>query len=180
MAITKENLYQIKDKITIALVRQALDERKTVWFAMQGSSMRPILKDGDFLEIRKLRQEDFRRGDIVAFQKDDSSICIIIHRLVKKENNFFLTKGDAVIGMDCPIDFNKILGKVINIKRNGKIVCLNNSYRIYGFITSYLRLPWFYFTFKKNIRTPQLIPLKIFRILIFLTKRQSKLNAKFI
>ena len=54
-------------------------------------------------------------NDIISYEEDGN---IITHRLIKKEEDTFITKGDFNNYQDKPIKKEQIIGKVISIKRN--------------------------------------------------------------
>jgi len=50
--------------------------------------------------------------EIIVFLEDKS---IITHRLIKEENNEYITKGDANTSEDNPIQKSQVIGKVVKI-----------------------------------------------------------------
>jgi len=85
----------------------------TQWIPFHGTSMYPILREGDRLEV-DMSVVDFNSGDIVLY-KDSENGELVVHRVVNKR---LQTKGDFAIVMDhnTPRDF---LGKIVSIDRNG-------------------------------------------------------------
>ncbi len=80
------------------------------------SSMKPQISKGDAVIIQKItKDEEIKKGDIIAYKRDNE---IIIHRLVKikTKNNekIYITKGDANNSEDnVEIKIKNIKGKVI-------------------------------------------------------------------
>lgn len=71
-------------------------------------SMEPEFSPGDVLLIK--RQTDYRIGEIVTYQEQNSYIT---HRIVEQDGNRFLTKGDANNAPDQrPVDRDGIYGAV--------------------------------------------------------------------
>jgi signal peptidase I len=85
-----------------------------------GKSMKPFLKDGDILYIRKVIPSSLNVGDIILFK--DAFGQPIAHRIVKKIRDIsgrfrFQTKGDALNSFDDFISEDVIRGKVYMIER---------------------------------------------------------------
>ena len=71
-------------------------------------SMQPAVDVGDLLVIHK--EEGYRPGDIVTFE-DGSSL--VTHRLLRLEDGFAITKGDANNTEDKPLALSGLLGKTV-------------------------------------------------------------------
>mgnify|MGYP000503204735 FL=1 len=80
---------------------------------VSSNSMVPKFKKGDFIVIRK--QEKYNVGDIITFEViEENSKYYITHRIVEKNENEFITKGDANNKNDnYKVYENAIKGKVI-------------------------------------------------------------------
>ena len=58
-------------------------------------------------------------GDIITFHNEDT---VVTHRVVKKEEGTFITKGDANSSEDAPVLWDNVVGKVfVGIPRVGKV-----------------------------------------------------------
>jgi signal peptidase I len=87
-------------------------------FRARGTSMRPVIDDGDLVELRKATTDHARPGDIVVFFQSPQVLC---HRLVRKRRFrhswFFQTQGDTLWEKDhrfAPRDF---LGIITHVKK---------------------------------------------------------------
>lgn len=80
---------------------------------VSSNSMVPKFKKGDFIVIKK--QEKYIVGDIITFEViEENSKYYITHRIVEKNENEFITKGDANNKNDnYKVYENVIKGKVI-------------------------------------------------------------------
>lgn len=88
-----------------------------------GFSMWPFLKAEDILIIKKVQADNLKIGDLIVFNNISKSQ--VVHRLVRKiktENNtlLYLTKGDANVFFDHPIDYVDIVGKVFFVEKANK------------------------------------------------------------
>lgn len=85
-------------------------------FGVGSNSMKPQISKGDAVIIKKItKDEEIKKGDIIAYKRDNK---IIIHRLVKikTKNNkkIYITKGDANNSEDnIEIKIKNIKGKVV-------------------------------------------------------------------
>ena len=98
-------------------------------FILQGNSMHPFIEPGSRVFMESISVQEYRKGDIICFIKDLPTV--FAHRLVKKTiANWipcFLEKGDNVYGFSA-VPVNRILGRLIKIEQNNKIINLNSSY----------------------------------------------------
>ena len=80
---------------------------------VSSNSMVPKFQKGDFIVIKK--QEKYNVGDIITFVViEENSKYYITHRIVEKNENEFITKGDANNKNDnYKVYENAIKGKVI-------------------------------------------------------------------
>jgi len=145
-------------------VRVALKQGKMVMLEASGRCMRPFLRAGDSIQIGKAEEKDLKLGDIVVFENEASPPHIYSHRIIKQGGRF-VTKGDACFWPDKPFGYEKILGRVSGRERKGHFFRFNAFCRIVGFLLCYFRLSWFYFACVENVRSPQLIPAKVFKLL---------------
>ena len=105
MLADKENI--------LALSKSILEEGKKVKITVNGTSMYPLLKDGDQVEIEKTPLEALKIGDIVVFENLNRWLA---HRLIKIKKNdgrfTLITKGDSCIKFDAAIAEEAYIGKV--------------------------------------------------------------------
>ncbi len=77
-------------------------------YKVKTGSMEDNIHTGDYILIYK--KKDYKKGDIVTYQKGDYHVT---HRIISKEGNKFVTKGDANNTPDEEINKKSIIGKVI-------------------------------------------------------------------
>jgi signal peptidase I len=86
-----------KDKIKVYDDKVVLDIKKAEWSEFTNThSMEPLLgMNANGIELKPLSEAEVNIGDVVAY---NSSIGIVIHRVVKKDNDdngtYFILKGD--------------------------------------------------------------------------------------
>jgi signal peptidase I len=90
---------------------------------VRGRSMRPWLRGGEVVELRRTTLAEVRRGDVVAFARGGG---LFVHRVIGKshaENGALLiTKGDAFPDADAPVNEEELLGRVTCVARAGGAV----------------------------------------------------------
>lgn len=96
-------------------------------FRVATGSMVPTLNIGDYILIKK--NSEYEIGDIITYQLEENYIT---HRVIKKNNNTIITKGDANNIEDNPISTSDIKGKFIMKLTLFDIIY--NKYVIGGFI----------------------------------------------
>ena len=82
-------------------------------FQVVTGSMEPTIKTSDII-IVKLTKE-VSENDIITFKADNN---FITHKIIKKDNEQIITKGDANNTEDLPITDDAVVGKVIYIFTN--------------------------------------------------------------
>lgn len=139
-----ENIVSLNRKVKMGLIKQALGKKETIALVMQGKSMEPFLREGDYLFISKCRLQDYEFADIIAFETNATNMGLIVHRILNKRGDYFFTKGDASLRRDPPVAFSKVLGKLITVNRNDKTLGVEKSKNYIMLLGSYLRVFWFY------------------------------------
>jgi len=115
---------------SLSIIKDALAPRHkkaTVTAYVEGESMCPMLKRGDIITIRGTSPENIRLGDIVVFATN-GTLCT--HRLIMKisrgERFILVTKSDSAFVIDRPFCDKKLLGKVVEIKKDAMTLNLES------------------------------------------------------
>lgn len=94
-----------------------------------GRSMRPFLRGGETLVIRRVDAASLRRGDLILFRNGSGEP--VMHRIVRRRGAFgsvvFQTKGDAALSLDEPVREDEVLGKVCRIERTNSCIDMEAS-----------------------------------------------------
>lgn len=106
--------------------------------------MSPMIRQQDILLIKK--KENLRRGDVVLYTKANR---FFIHRLMKKNKDFFLIKGDQLPNFDQPVRKEEILGVVEEIKRAGRKIKIKRWKNYFWWAGSYFNLFFYHQKIKK-------------------------------
>ena len=109
---------------------------KQVRFRATGSSMHPLVRDGDTLLISPCQPSDIRPGDILlcvgAHQR------VVVHRVIRRKRSRhgaqFLLQGDKAAQSDGWIDSSAIYGRLEEITRDGKRIVTSGRFRFLGLV----------------------------------------------
>jgi len=96
-------------------------QNEPIRLRVSSSSMSPLLQPGDFIDLEVAQPESLKRGDMVTFQNNGD---LLTHRLVYAGPQSCLTKGDAALGFDPPIDRSRLLGRVVAFERDGNLTIM--------------------------------------------------------
>ena len=105
-------------------------------------SMKPEIVEGDMVYIQSCREEDVQTGDVIAFENGNGQM--VLHRVIRREEEGFITKGDANDREDFqPVSAEDLIGilavrfpkgswlyEMMSSKRMGRVLLLSGLVRI--------------------------------------------------
>jgi signal peptidase I len=93
-------------------------------FRARGSSMHPLVRDGDILVVRPAELDEIKVGDVVLYRAPDAGI--VAHRVVQKQTRggraLLVVRGDATGTPDPQVLWSQVLGRVASIERRGRTI----------------------------------------------------------
>ena len=123
LIIRKGEELPISGPALIDLVRAVLDKEASFRFRAQGFSMSPFIKDDDVVTVSPMWSDSPRVGDVVAFVSPYAE-RLMIHRVLGKKGDHYLTKGDRALEPDGLVPRINILGRVRKVERKGRRILL--------------------------------------------------------
>jgi hypothetical protein len=100
---------------------EALPSGATFRLVVDGESMTPALKSGDAVVARRTgSRADWGLGDILVV--DVPGIGLVVHRVVWTGREAVRTRGDGSGLMDRPVPMARVLGRVVEVARDGREV----------------------------------------------------------
>jgi signal peptidase len=105
------------------LLKDILSKGAECRFKAKGHSMSPFIKDGDVVTVSPLLPASPGIGDVVAFIHKETG-RLLIHRIVGRNGESYLIRGDNTLEGDGLIHKANILGFVTKVERNEKEVLL--------------------------------------------------------
>ena len=122
-SVVKGSELSLSGPALIQLLRAVLGKGAPARFRAKGFSMSPFIKNEDVVTISPLQHKRPGLGDIIAFvHPETEGLCI--HRIVRKKDGIYVTKGDNISETDECVPGEKILGFVTRVEREGKQVFL--------------------------------------------------------
>jgi signal peptidase I len=111
---------------------------------VSGSSMLPILREGDVLLVDH-DINTVRAGEILVFRSGESTIAHRVFRVEQSPSNeaVYLTRGDSSPGQDPPVSKNEMLGKAASVRRGERTLSFardSSPNRIGRLIASIMRI----------------------------------------
>ncbi len=84
----------------------------------RGGSMVPFIWDGDLVLVSPAEDSEIVVGDVVCYETSPGRL--FLHRVIKRDRERFVTKGDALDFTDL-VSPGQVLGKVVAIERRGRV-----------------------------------------------------------
>jgi len=85
---------------------------------LTGKSMFPNIRPGDLAVITSVNFEDVIPGDIIAYAVKEK---YLLHRVISREGEWLICKGDSLKRPDPPISHEYVIGKAVRIERGDMI-----------------------------------------------------------
>lgn len=120
------------------LIQATLAKEASLRFKVKGFSMCPLVRDEDIVTVSPLNNSALGLGRVVVFIHPQTE-KIIVHRLVGKQNNAYLIKGDNVFCPDGLVPQKNILGYVAKVERKNRnfTLGLGLERKIIAFLSRY-------------------------------------------
>ena len=99
---------------------RALDAGERFAFRVSGTSMLPVLREGDEVTALRCRPSDPALGELLVIELPDAGL--VVHRLLWKGREAARTWGDGSALMDPPVPWQDVLGRVVEASREGASV----------------------------------------------------------
>lgn len=127
--MSNENIKEIGLEQLIPLIKESLNEGKSVWFSPSGNSMLPMLRHKkDSVELLAA-PDKLRKYDIILYQRENGNY--ILHRIVKVGDTYTCC-GDHQFKYEKGIRHSQIIGYVIGFSVNGKTHSIREpGYKLY-------------------------------------------------
>ena len=100
------------------LASQLLRSGAPLRIKARGGSMIPFILDGDVVRVSPAGNSEILVGDVVCYETSPGRL--FLHRVIKRDRERFVTKGDALDFTDL-VSAGQVLGKVVAIERRGRV-----------------------------------------------------------
>ena len=102
------------------IIREKLENGATVTIQPKGTSMLPLIRQGQDEVILKKTTGRLNKYDIPFYKRESGQF--VLHRIVKKRKNDYVLCGDNQIDYEYGITDDMIIAVVEAIKRDGKTI----------------------------------------------------------
>lgn len=113
----------------VELSKEILGKGSCLRFQAKGDSMRPFIKNGQIIQVRPAKIFEINSGDVIFCRSFNNRM--IVHRVIRKQRRndkiVLLTKGDSTSDFDEYVYPDSILGKVIAIERNNRVIRMDKG-----------------------------------------------------
>jgi len=129
----------LRDIDLLELSKDIFRKGKSARFQAKGWSMRPFIRDGDFIVVSPIKNSSIKTGDVVFCITTGNKV--IVHRVIKKYKKdedkriIMFIKGDATFSSPEKVEMQDVLAKVVEVERNGRKKRLDTKfYKIKGLL----------------------------------------------
>ncbi len=84
-----------------------------------GASMMPAVWPGDVVTVSRCDSAELKPGMIALYRRTGT---IVVHRIVRLDGDAVITQGDSLPDEDLPAKQVDVLGRVVRIERNGRLI----------------------------------------------------------
>lgn len=115
-----DNHPEADDKTTRVepLIVDLLLQGLSVEFEVTGSSMAPMIRSHDVISVAPIDPNRLRFGDVVAWIRGQDHL--VVHRIIQLGRHSVETRGDAVGQPDGEVQKGRIVGRVVELSRDGR------------------------------------------------------------
>jgi signal peptidase I len=121
-----ETSARLRAETTCELVTEVANRFGEVRLKVTGASMLPAIWPGDVLTAQRTVVAALRPGQIVLCRRQDQ---LVAHRIIGAAYGQLITRGDTLPQDDPPVGLSDIVGHVVSIERNGRLVNMQWSLR---------------------------------------------------
>jgi phage repressor protein C with HTH and peptisase S24 domain len=83
-------------------------------FRVEGDSMHPAIRSGDYVRVVPCVVPELRRGDVILASTGRG---LTAHRIVRVSARRIITRGDNALRSDPAFDIAKVLGRVVEVEQ---------------------------------------------------------------
>jgi signal peptidase I len=112
-------------RIFAVVLEQALTTGATVRFRAEGESMYPTIRHGETISMERVSTASVIAGDVLLCRHGTRLLAHrVVHIAADGASRGFQLRGDAKGGCDAPIGASAVVGRVVSVDRNGRVIPL--------------------------------------------------------
>ena len=120
--LKKTETLNLKREDFASIAQGVLSRGRILKFKAKGGSMSPFIRNGDVVEVVPAKGK-INLGDIILYRSSYGNP--VVHRVIQRNKESIITKGDSVPSSDEPILFEQVLGRVVAVEKNGWCIRLD-------------------------------------------------------
>ncbi len=120
--LEKTETLNLKREDFASIAYGVLGRGRILRFKAKGGSMSPFIRNGDVLEVVPFKGK-INIGDVVLCRSSYGNP--VVHRVIHRNTESIITKGDSVPGSDQSILSKQVLGRVVTVEKNGRYIRLD-------------------------------------------------------
>lgn len=118
----KTEMLNLKRGDFASIAQEVLGRGRILRFKAKGGSMSPFIRNGDVVEVVPFKGK-INFGDIILYHSSYGNP--VVHRVIYRNTESVITKGDSVSSSDHPVLSKQVLGRVAAIEKNGWCIRLD-------------------------------------------------------
>ena len=118
----KTEILNLKREDFTFIAQEVLGRGRILRFKAKGGSMSPFIRNGDVVEVVPLKGK-INIGDVVLYRSSYGNP--VVHRVIYRNTESIITKGDSVSNPDQLILSKQVLGRVVTVEKNGWCIRLD-------------------------------------------------------
>ena len=116
---------QRRHAVCCELLAESVQHSGAVRLKVDGCSMLPAVWPGDLVTVERDNFSNIRPGQIVLHRKQQK---LTIHRVTRVASDYLITRGDSLPCDDPPVQASEIVGRVVRVDRDGRIISFEQSF----------------------------------------------------
>lgn len=116
---------KLSNEILLGSVVELIQNGRQVKINISGSSMQPFLSDGDVILLDNIKLEHIKIGTVILGKYNGA---YVLHRVIKKSENFVFIAGDNNLSQIEKIEANDVLAIAIKLIKIDKTINLTSKY----------------------------------------------------
>lgn len=118
-------------------LREVLAAGHGARFRVEGDSMHPVIRSGDYVKVIPCALSELRRGDVVLAATGRG---LTAHRIVRISECGIITRGDNSLRADPAVDAASVIGRVAEVEQiTGDCRKIDSSVKIITFAGAFIR-----------------------------------------
>jgi phage repressor protein C with HTH and peptisase S24 domain len=106
-------------------------------FRVEGDSMHPAIRGGDYVKVVPCAASELRRGEVILASTGRG---LTAHRIVRIAGRRIVTRGDNSPRVDPAVDIANVLGRVVEVEQiTGDSRKIDGSVKIITFAAAFIR-----------------------------------------